>query len=237
MAHVAPAGVTGTRRPDGKPAAAPGGAALDPPVLPSDLAVLEVGLIDDGEEWEDARLVDTDLSAQVAETSVLQRVELVQVLLTGTQLPELHATDLRLTGCELSGALLSSASLLRAELRNCRLTGVILSDARLRHVRFVECRLEEANLRFSRLENVVFEECSLAAADLTGAELEAVEFQRCDMQGAELHQAKVVSARLAGCRLEGLKGATRLRGAVITSDELIAVSQGLLAELGITVED
>lgn len=218
---------------------APGG--VDPPVLRPDLVELDESLVEegleDGVEWEDGRLVGADLAARDAETVVLSRLDLAQVLLTASQLPGARLTDARLTVCELSGTLLSGASLLRAELHNCRMSGVVLSDARLRHVRFVDCRLEEANLRFSRLENVVFEDCSLGGADLTGATLEAVTFDRCDLRRAELHQATLTSTRLARCELEGLRGATRLGGATITSDELMPLSLCLLAELRISVED
>lgn len=210
-------------------------------MLPPELPVLDGELVEDGledgVEWEDGRLVDADLSAQEAETAVLSRLDLGRVLLTGCQLPGTRITDARLTVCDLSGALLSGASLLRAELHNCRMNGVILSDARLRHVRFVDCRLEEANLRFCRLENVVFEECALAGADLSGATLDTVTFERCDLRRLELHRATMASTRLAGCELEGLRGATRLGGATITSDELMPLSLCLLAELRISLED
>ena len=234
MADVAQPGVTGGRRPAA-------GDGVDPPVLPAGLAALDEELVEDGleqgVEWEDGRLVDADLSAQVAETAVLSRVDLAQVLLTASQLPGARITDARLTVCDLSGTLLSGASLLRAEMHNCRMNGVVLSDARLRHVRLVDCRLEEANLRFCRLENVVFEDCALGGADLTGATLDAVTFDRCDLRRVELHQATMTSTRLAACELEGLRGATRLGGATITSDELMPLSLCLLAELRISLED
>ena len=226
--------MTGSRRP-------PAREGIDPPVLADTLADLDEELVadglEDGAEWEDGRLVGADLSAQVAETAVLSRVDLSQVLLTGCELPGARVTDARLAVCDLSGTLLSGASLLRVELHNCRMNGVIVSDARLRHVRFIDCRLEEANLRFARLENVVFEDCALGGADLTGATLEAVTFDRCDLRRVELHQATVSSARLAECELEGIRGATRLGGSTITSDALMALSLSLLAELRISVED
>jgi uncharacterized protein YjbI with pentapeptide repeats len=136
-----------------------------PPEPPSEALVGEHSSVSSHDEWEEERVVDADLSGQVASHVRLTRCELHRVVFTGAELRGLSLVDVLAVDCDFSGALLHEAVLQRVELRNCRMGGVVLSQSRLNHVRFVECKLNEANLRLAHADHVLVSDCSLMDAD------------------------------------------------------------------------
>ena len=182
------------------------------------------------------------------------RLNLREVLLTGTKLrgATLAYSDLHMA--EFSGANLSQANLRHvalegANLENADLTEVDLhnanlGEANLRNALLEDASLEKASLRFADLSAAVLEGARLQGADLWGAELGRADFSRAqargatfgeakaaaaDFRNADLRDADFANASLVGASLAGadLRGAN-LRGADLTGADLAgAALQGL----------
>jgi uncharacterized protein YjbI with pentapeptide repeats len=188
------------------------------------------------DEWTGELVVGANVSGAVAERVRIQGCELRDVKLTSAELHRCVLTDVRFVDCELSGAMLTESQWLRVELRNCRMSGLVVSQSRLRHVRFVEGKLDGGDFRISRLERVVFDGCAMPDADLYEAQLTHVLFDHCDMRRAHFSAVKTDDLRLHASDVEGLRGATSLRRAVVSPEQVLPLALSIFAELGITIE-
>lgn len=188
------------------------------------------------EEWSRELVTGADLSGVVAEHARIVGCELRDVRLTSAELHRCVLTDVRLVDCELSGAILTESLWQRVELRNCRMSGLVASQSRLRDVRCIEGKLDGGNFRISRLERVTFDGCAMPDADLYEATLSHVLFDQCDLRRAQFAAIKGDDLRLRGSNLEGLRGATALRGAAVSAEQLLPLALSLLGELDITIE-
>ncbi len=156
--------------------------------------------------------------------------------LTSCQFDQLSLTDCRLEACDLSGAAFESLTMLRVELVDCRLSGAVLAGAALTDVRVHECKFDGANLRFVRCARTVFEGCAMATVDFQGAGLSACDLLDCDLRGSDLSKAVMDGARLSGSRLDGVTGASALRGAWFTADQIVIEARTLAAAAGVRLE-
>ncbi|MFI9171803.1 pentapeptide repeat-containing protein [Streptomyces lincolnensis] len=165
--------------------------------------------------------------------------------------------DCALTGCALDETRLSRARFLDSVLTGPRGVGTNLADATFRDVHILDARLggtqlhgavlervvirggkiDYMNLRTARLRDVVFESCVLVEPDFGGARLERVEFLDCTLKAADLTAATLTDVDLRGvASLEIARGVDRLRGAVISTGQLLDLAPVLAGELGIRVE-
>ncbi|ANS66103.1 hypothetical protein SLINC_3879 [Streptomyces lincolnensis] len=165
--------------------------------------------------------------------------------------------DCALTGCALDETRLSRARFLDSVLTGLRGVGTNLADATFRDVHILDARLggtqlhgavlervvirggkiDYMNLRTARLRDVVFESCVLVEPDFGGARLERVEFLDCTLKAADLTAATLTDVDLRGAAsLEIARGVDRLRGAVISTGQLLDLAPVLAGELGIRVE-
>jgi uncharacterized protein YjbI with pentapeptide repeats len=208
-----------------------------PPEPPSDPRVVEHSAISSDDEWEDERVLDTDLAGQVADRVRLTRCELQRVILTGAQLRGLVLTDVLAVDCELSGAFLHEAVLRRVELRNCRMTGIVLSQSSMSHVRLTDCKLDDANLRLLHADQLVMNDCSVVEGDLYESVITQSVLAGCDLRGCDFSRASVPELHLGRSNLDGVRGALSLRGVVIEGDQVLPLALGMLGDLGIEIRN
>ncbi len=128
---------------------------------------------------------------------------------------------LRLTGIDLSGAELTEASCIGADLSGSR-----LASASLRGARLDAADLSRADLSGSQLSNAVLEDAicmraDLSDTDLTKANLRSALLHQVHLRGALLLEASLVFADLysADLRHANLAGAD-LRGAILIAADL-----------------
>jgi len=125
-------------------------------------------------------------------------------------------------GCELAGADLRRRDLSDAKLSGANLTRAVLHRAKLRNADLSGAKLVEANLNAAELTLAKF-----AGADLSGAQLYAVrgsrpDFSRAELSGARLGELELRQANFAAARLVKVDlGGARLNdadfsGAVLT---------------------
>jgi uncharacterized protein YjbI with pentapeptide repeats len=162
---------------------------------------------------------------------------LTRVILTGNTFEHLRLTDVIVEDCELSGAVLTGAVLLRVQFLRCRMSGLVAYSSKATDVEMIDCKIDEANFRNVTLEACRLSSCLLPGADFMAATMKDVSFERCDLTGADFSKAKLEAVRLHGSTLERIGGADSLKGAIIGSDQVFALAFPLFAALGIAVND
>ncbi len=207
-----------------------------PPRLPAELTEADDTALGTDQRWE-ALAIRADFAGQVAEDLEVRGCRVTGSSFSGTQLVRARITDTVFERCDLAAAVLDHAVLTRVQFDDCRLSGADLSGSRLVDVGFRECRLTDASLRMTSGSRVRFEHCDLSRLDLYAARLPGVYFFDSDLTGAELSQATLTGARLHGSSFDGLRGAGALRGATISSAQILPVALQVLALLEIIVDD
>ncbi|WP_395296093.1 pentapeptide repeat-containing protein [Kitasatospora hibisci] len=118
------------------------------------------------------------------------------------------------------------------------LAGVAAHGSALRRTVLRGCKLEAVNLRAAVLRDVVFEDCLLRDVDFGDARLTDVSFPGSTLEEVRLRGAKLSGVDLRGAARLGLPdGHQGLRGAVISSTQLLELAPQFAHALGITVED
>ncbi|WP_081615117.1 pentapeptide repeat-containing protein [Dietzia sp. UCD-THP] len=163
--------------------------------------------------------------------SILQNIRL-----SSARADSLRLTDVEVRGCDLSGMVADGATLTRVRFVGCRLTGVVLSDSRLTDVSFDDCHADMINLRMARLHRVRLSSTRCRQADLMEARVADLSTDGADLRGATLDKASFAAADLRGADLEDLRGASALRGSLISPEQVLGVGLALIAEADIRVE-
>ncbi|MBF0354602.1 MAG: pentapeptide repeat-containing protein [Alphaproteobacteria bacterium] len=114
-----------------------------------------------------------------------------------------------MSGCDLSGAILT-----QADLTYCRLTGAECSEARLdgadlRYADLAGADLTEAVLGASRLRHVNLEGATLKGANLRGADLSGADLRGADLEGAQLQGATMLDTLIHDTDLSTADGLTQ----------------------------
>jgi len=169
----------------------------------------------------------------------LEDEELTGVRWTGSQLGRLHLTDVTFLDCDLSGVVMDEGSWLRVRFQRCRLSGLVAPDLRANRVVFDDSKLDGAWLRMSVWERCALRDCDLTRADLYGARFKQSRIVRSRLDGAQLSTARLDSTALHGSTFTGTLGLTIdvLRGAIVASDQLMALAPPLLTAAGLVVDD
>ncbi|GLW54997.1 pentapeptide repeat-containing protein [Kitasatospora phosalacinea] len=125
-----------------------------------------------------------------------------------------------------------------SEVDSTVLAGVSGYGSAIRRTVFRQCKLEAVNLRGAVLRDVVFEDCLLRDVDLSDAKLTDVSFPGSTLEEVRLRGAALKNADLRTAARLGLPdGHLGLRGAVISTPQLLDLAPQFAQALGITVQD
>lgn len=152
------------------------------------------------------------------------------------KIEKLQLQDCALEHSDFSGSNLADTSWHSVAVASTRCSGMQLPNSLLKNVTFTGCRLDLANFRFAKLENVRFEQCVVSGMDFYNAQLKHVAFVDCDVEGVEFSGAKLTDVDLTESRLLSVKGLSGLKGARITSEQLVSLLPYLAQEIGLIVE-
>ena len=207
-----------------------------PPRLPADLDPAGTwSMTEDGEA--SGLLLSGDFSDQSASDVILDGCRLEDCRLIGASLRRLRLTDVVIHNADLSGADLDEVSLTRVQISDCRLSGAIFTRGRLLDVSFTNCRMDGANFAMADANRVTFDDVDLTESDFSAAKLVAARLLDCNLTRAEFTKAATSGVRFHGSDLEGLRGSQYLSGAIISSAQVLPVALGVLAALGIVIDD
>lgn len=117
-----------------------------------------------------------------------------------------------------------------------RLGAVEAYDLQARALHFRGCRLNYLNLRGSTLTDVAFTDCQIDELDLGQATVERMGFPGSRIGALTMHNAVLKNVDLRGVELGVVNGAASLKGATISSQQLMDLAPQLARESGIRVD-
>ena len=162
---------------------------------------------------------------------------LAQANLDNADLTKLRTERTLILGSSLAGVNLQESSHFNLSVRKSRLTGLKLTDSYLEDCEFLDCTLSLSLFRFAQLKRVTFTGCSLRGIDLSSAKLKEVRFIDCDLGEAEFSRSVLQQVDLRGSTINGIQGVLSLKGATISSEQLMGLAHTLAGQVGITVSD
>ena len=160
-----------------------------------------------------------------------------KVAIAGGKLQRARLRDVWMRDVRLTGTNVSESEWLDVTVLGCALAGAQLFGTELRRVTFSGCKLDSVNFRGARLHEVRFDGCVLRDADFADAQL-----TRCAFGGSQLARTDFSRARMEGTDLRNAElgiviDAQSLRGAIISTGQLVALAPVLAETLGLTVAD
>ena len=159
-------------------------------------------------------------------------VTLEDVNARGSRFSDVWLRDVRLLSVELA-----ATTWLDATFIGCAAAGVQAFDASLRRVQFIDCKLDSVNFRGARLADVTFENCLLRDVDFGGAKLQQLRFPGSTLTRADFSRATLDKVDLRGAQLDITAGFESLRGAIMSTAQLMSLAPVLAQQLGIQISD
>jgi uncharacterized protein YjbI with pentapeptide repeats len=193
------------------------------------------GEVETETEIDDARIENTDFSS--ASRLSIGASHIQRATLTGTTLDRLELTDAICVKVEAAALSAYKANLLRVHISDTRFTGAEFAEGHFEDCVFRNVKLDEAGFRFAHFKRVRFENCMLRQADFSGAKLAYVTFDGCGLEGANFVSAACSGVDISGEDLTGIKGILGLKGATISTEQLMQLAPLLASELGFRVKE
>ncbi len=155
----------------------------------------------------------------------------------GGRLPKSRFSDVWLRDVRLVATGLGEAQWTDVTVVESVAAGVELFGAQLRRVTFLGCKLDSVNFRGAGLTEVRFDGCELRDVDLAGATLARAAFPGSRLARADLTGARMDATDLRGAELGVIIGPDSLRGAIVSTAQLVDLAPVLAQTMGITVSD
>ena len=148
-----------------------------------------------------------------------------------SRLTDVWLRDVRLTGTSLAETEWTDATLIASAVAGAEAFG-----AQLRRVTFHGCKLDSVNFRDAVFTEVTFEDCLLRDVDFTGASLTSTAFPRSRLAQVTFERMTLDRVDLRDAEL-GIKTDTvSLRGAIVTTAQLVDMAFLLADSVGIVVD-
>lgn len=196
------------------------------------------------DDWQGVVGIEVELEHCEVRGADLTRVERLEaegcrlsgLRFAGAKLGKFQVADVIFNRTEAAGLQTAEAAMLRVAVTDSRLTGADFGEALLEDCVFENVKLDESGFRFATFKRVRFENCVLRNVDFTGVKMSNVSFSGCDLNGSNFDSAICKSVDLRGETLTSIKGVHGLKGATISSDQLIQLAPLLAAEAGFDVD-
>jgi uncharacterized protein YjbI with pentapeptide repeats len=190
-----------------------------------------------GEFDIDSALVAGGDQTRVVGEGTVERSVVQQVDLSGATLGPLGLSDTVLRDVDLSNASVQQLVLRRTEWQRCRAIGLRLSIELAADFYAEDCRLDYATVHIERVTGAAaFVGCSFREATVRG-NLSNVLFLDCDFVDTEFRAGRADRCDLRGSRFAGGRGLLTLRGATISTDQVVSICTLIAAEAGLQVAD
>jgi uncharacterized protein YjbI with pentapeptide repeats len=189
------------------------------------------------EEYDTVLFEQAELDEPAAPSARFLECAFSRVAMTGGRLQRSSLRDVWMRDVRLTGTSITESNWLDVTVLASSLAGVQVYGSELRRVVFSGCKLDSVNFRGARLASVTFDHCVLRDVDFADAEL-----SRCSFGGSQLTRTDFTRARMEGTDLRGAElgiiiDAQSLRGAIISSGQLVVLAPALADSIGVTVSD
>ncbi|RNL60485.1 pentapeptide repeat-containing protein [Nocardioides marmoriginsengisoli] len=200
---------------------------------PADASELSDGTVIDGLQFDEITVDEWRVDARTGlESSLFRGVVADRWEIRGAKVAEtiVERGDFTTT----SGG---RARMRDVEVRDSRFGAAELFGSKLNSVRFTRCKLGYVNLRATELTNVAFVDCTIEDLDLMEAVADRVALSGSRIGALHLTGSTLTNVDLRGADLTEIVGLDHLRGATISTDQLMALAPAMATGMGIRVED
>jgi len=202
------------------------------PKLPTQLAAWD-GQGDSRLEFDGVTVSDADIAS--AHHVAIDGSKLAGIQMLGAVLEKFDCNDSEIIRLEAAALQAYKTNFLRVVVTDSRLTGAEFAEAVFEDCVFKNVKFDEAGFRFARFTRVRFENCVLRAADFSNAQLRHVTFTGCDLEATDFVSATCSNVDVTGEDLALVKGILGLKGATISTEQLMLLAPLLAGELGFHV--
>ena len=102
---------------------------------------------------------------------------------------------------------------------------------------FKDCKLDFTNFRYAKLQGVLFDSCQIDDIDFYGANLTNVAFDHCMIEKIDVRDATLKNVDFCSSDIGTIRGITHMRGASVSSLQLVSLAPYMARDLGIIVKD
>lgn len=138
--------------------------------------------------------------------------------------------------CNFSGADLRKAYFKECIFEDCTLLGADLSTIKLDKVIFKSCRIEDAFFIHSRLLKVEFEDLTLNKVSFNNSQLSSCIFNGCILNECNFSDAIIKDSNFPSTYFGVTFGLRSFKGLMLSSTQIMQLSQSLALEIGISVD-
>jgi uncharacterized protein YjbI with pentapeptide repeats len=178
-----------------------------------------------------------DLAEPSAPSAHFLECAFSRVSMTGGKLQRASLRDVWMRDVRLTGTALTESHWLDVTVLASSLAGAQIYGSELRRVVFSGCKLDSVNFRGSRLTSVRFDKCVLRDVDFRDAELTECTFSGSDLTRTDFGRTRMDRTDLRDAELGVIIDAQSLRGAIISSGQLVALAPAIAESIGIVVRD
>ncbi|HEX4658692.1 MAG TPA: pentapeptide repeat-containing protein, partial [Streptosporangiaceae bacterium] len=190
-----------------------------------------------GTEYDGLHFDQLSLDEPRAASSRFIECAFTKVSFQGGWLQRARFADVLLRDVRLIATGLAETQWADVALAGCMAAGVEAFGAKLRRVTLRGCKLDSVNFRGAELTEVTFDHCDLRDVDFAGATLARTAFPNSRLARTDFTRVTMDATDLRGAELGIIVDATSLRGAIISTAQLVHLAPVLAETLGITVTD
>jgi uncharacterized protein YjbI with pentapeptide repeats len=189
------------------------------------------------EEYDTVLFEQAELDEPAAPSARFLECAFSRVAMTGGKLQRASLRDVWMRDVRLTGTSMTETNWLDVTVLASSLAGVQVYGSELRRVVFSGCKLDSVNFRGARLASITFDRCVLRDVDFADAELTGCSFGGSQLTRTDFTRARLERTDLRGAELGIIIDAQSLRGAIISSGQLVLLAPALAESTGITVRD
>jgi uncharacterized protein YjbI with pentapeptide repeats len=189
------------------------------------------------EDYDTVLFERAELSEPRAPSARFLECAFSKVSISGGTMPRASLRDVWMRDVRLTGTSVAESSWLDVTVLASALAGVQLYGSELRRVAFSGCKLDSVNFRGARLDSVTFDRCVLRDVDFADAELTGCAFGGSDLTRTDFSRTRMDRTDLRNADLGIIIDAQSLRGAIISSGQLVALAPALAQSMGVIVSD
>ncbi len=162
---------------------------------------------------------------------------LTKVSFQGGRLPRARFSDVLVRDVRLIATGLAETQWTDVAIVGSVAAGIEAFGAELRRVTLRGCKLDSVNFRGAEFTEVTFDDCELSDVDFAGATLTRAAFPNCRLTRTDFSRVTMDATDLRGAELGIIIDPNSLRGAIISTAQLVFVAPVLAETMGITVSD
>jgi uncharacterized protein YjbI with pentapeptide repeats len=203
----------------------------------ADVLELHTGGLRRGTDYDCVHFDQLSLDQPEAQSASFIECAFTGVSVQGGRLQKARLRDVLLRDVRLIATALGESQWSAVAVADSLAAGTELFGAQLRQVTFRRCKLDSVNFRGSALTQVTFRDCELSDADFAGATLSRCAFPGSRLSRTDFSQVSMDQTDLRDAELGLIIDSGSLRGAIVSTAQLVHVAPVLAQTMGIIVSD